>query len=60
MEEEAKLQADLAGQVPAGRLVVAEQIGHYTQQSQPDLIFGAIRVVVQAVRDPGTWGTPTS
>jgi pimeloyl-ACP methyl ester carboxylesterase len=63
MEEEAKLhaelQADLAGLVPGGRLVVAEQSGHYIQQSQPDLIVTAIRDVVQAVRNPSTWGTPT-
>jgi len=64
MEEEAKLhaelQADLAGLVPGGRLVIAEQSGHYIQQSQPDLIVAAIRDVIQAVRDPGSWGTPTS
>ena len=63
MEEEAKLhaelQADLAGQVPNGRLVVAEQSGHYIQQTQPDLIVAAIQDVVQAVRDPSSWGTPS-
>ena len=64
MDEEAKLhaelQADLAGQVPNGRLVVAEQSGHYIQQTQPDLIVTAIQDVVQAVRNPSTWGTPTT
>ena len=64
MEEEAKLhaelQADLAGLVPNGRLVVAEQSGHYIQQTQPDLIVAAIHDVVQAVRNPSTWTTPTA
>jgi pimeloyl-ACP methyl ester carboxylesterase len=64
MEEEAKLhaelQADLAGLVPNGRLVVAEQSGHYIQQTQPDLIVAAIHDVVQAVADPSTWATPTA
>ncbi len=55
----AELQADLAGLVPGGRLVVAEQSGHYIQQTQPDLIVTAIRDVVQAVRDPTSWGTPS-
>lgn len=55
----AELQADLAGLVPNGRLVVAAQTGHYIQQSQPDLIVEAIREVVEAVRDPSTWASPT-
>jgi pimeloyl-ACP methyl ester carboxylesterase len=56
----AVLKADLAESVPGGRLVVAEQSGHYIQQTQPDLIVAAIRDVVQAVRNTGSWGTPTT
>jgi pimeloyl-ACP methyl ester carboxylesterase len=55
-----ELQRDLAGLVPGGRRVVAGQSGHYVQQSQPDLVVAAIRDVVQAVRDPSSWGTPPS
>jgi pimeloyl-ACP methyl ester carboxylesterase len=55
-----ELQEDLAGLVPGGRYVVAEQSGHYIQQSQPDLVLAAIQDVVQAVRDPGSWATPSS
>jgi pimeloyl-ACP methyl ester carboxylesterase len=60
-----ELQTDLAGLVPGGRHVVAEQSRHYVQQSQPDLVVAAIRAVVAAVRDPSTWetlpsGTPVS
>jgi pimeloyl-ACP methyl ester carboxylesterase len=50
-----ELQQDLAGLVPGGRYVVAEQSGHYIQQSQPDLVVEAIRAVVEAVRDPSSW-----
>jgi pimeloyl-ACP methyl ester carboxylesterase len=53
-----ELQKDLAGLVPGGRYVVAEQSGHYIQQTQPDLVLAAIRDVVQAVREPGSWLTP--
>jgi pimeloyl-ACP methyl ester carboxylesterase len=56
----AELQTDLAGLVPGGRYVVATESGHYIQQSQPDLVVAAIRDVVQAVRDPGSWGTPAA
>ena len=55
-----ELQTDLAGLVPNGRLIVAEQSGHYIQQSQPDLVLEAIRDVVRAVREPSTWGTPSA
>ena len=56
----AELQADLARLVPGGRLVIAARSGHYIHQSQPDLVVEAIRQVVEAVRDPGTWATPTA
>lgn len=54
------LPTDLARLVPGGRYVVAEQSGHYIQQRQPDLMAAAIRDVVRAVRDTGSWGTPPS
>ena len=53
-----ELQEDLAGLVPGSRHVVAEESGHYIHQSQPDLVVEAIRAVVAAVQDPGTWATP--
>ncbi len=52
------LQEDLAALVPGGRLVVAEESGHFIQGDQPELVIAAIRQVVEAVRDPGTWATP--
>jgi pimeloyl-ACP methyl ester carboxylesterase len=45
-----ELQADLAGLLPGGRLVIAEQSGHYIHQGEPDLVVAAIRDVVEAVR----------
>jgi pimeloyl-ACP methyl ester carboxylesterase len=53
-----ELQEDLASLVPGARLIVAEQSTHYIHQTQPDLVLDAIRQVVDAVRDPGTWATP--
>lgn len=53
-----ELQEDLASLVPGGRLVVAEQSGHYIQQSEPDLVVEAIHQVVEAVRNPPSWSTP--
>lgn len=48
LEEEARiwneLHEDLAGLVPGGRRMVAEQSGHYIHQSQPVLVVEAIRV----------------
>lgn len=55
-----EMQADLAALVPGGRHIVADHSGHYIQQSQPDLVVAAIRDVVQAVRDPLSWGSTTS
>lgn len=49
------LQRQLASLVSNGRLVVAEESGHYIQLEQPDLVIEAIREVVKAVRDPSTW-----
>jgi pimeloyl-ACP methyl ester carboxylesterase len=53
-----ELQEDLAGLVPNGRHIVAEQSGHYVHRSQPNVVVDAIRQVVEAVRDPSRWGTP--
>ena len=54
------LNDDLAGQVPSGRHVVAEQSGHYVHQTEPEVVVEAIRQVVEAVRDPRDWATPTA
>lgn len=45
-------QADL---IPGGRLVVAEQSDHGIPFVQPNIVVGAVRDVVEAVRDPGSW-----
>jgi pimeloyl-ACP methyl ester carboxylesterase len=50
-----ELQADLARSVPNGRLIVAEGSGHAVSY---DLVAGAIRDVVAAVRDPSVSATP--
>ena len=51
------LQEDLAALVPGGRLVVAEESGHFIQGDQPELVIAAIQQVVDAVRDPASWAT---
>lgn len=53
-------QRELAALVPGTRSIVATESGHYIQIDQPDLVVGAIREVVEAVRDPGFWGTPVA
>jgi pimeloyl-ACP methyl ester carboxylesterase len=53
-----KLQDELAGLVPNSQHVIAKKSGHDIQHEQPQLAVAAIRDVVQAVRDPGTWKTP--
>jgi len=45
-----ELQADLAGLVPNGRLVVATRSGHQINQDQPGLVVEAVRGVVAAAR----------
>jgi pimeloyl-ACP methyl ester carboxylesterase len=52
------LQAEIAALVPESRHVIAEQSGHDIHHDQPDLVVTAIRAVVEAARDPGTWKTP--
>ena len=49
------LQEKLVALVPDGRLVVAEQSGHFISGDQPELVIEAIRQVVEAVRNPGAW-----
>jgi pimeloyl-ACP methyl ester carboxylesterase len=53
-------QEKLAALVPDGRLVVAEQSGHFIPGDQPELVIAAIQQVVAAVRDPSTWTTPAA
>ena len=53
-----KLQDELAELVPNSKHVIATKSGHDIQHAQPQLVAAAIRNVVQAVRDPGTWKTP--
>jgi pimeloyl-ACP methyl ester carboxylesterase len=50
------LQEALAALSPTSRLVVAAQSQHFIPGDQPELIIAAIRQVVDAVRDPSTWG----
>jgi pimeloyl-ACP methyl ester carboxylesterase len=50
-----QMQADLATLIPGGRHVIAEKSGHYVHQTEPELVIEAIRQVVQAVREPGSW-----
>lgn len=52
-----ELQEDLVALVPDARYGVAELSGHNIHQDQPELVIEAVRQVVEAVRDPGTWTT---
>lgn len=45
------LQTKLAALTPDGRLVVAEQSGHFIPGDEPDVVIDAIQEVVAAVRD---------
>ena len=53
------LQDDLARLVPNARRVIATESGHDIHQDQPELVIDAVRQVVEAVRDPGSWELPT-
>ena len=56
-----EMQVDLAALVPGARQVIATESGHYVQVDQPALVIEAVRQVVEAVRDPATWGvTPAA
>ena len=48
-------QAYLATLTPDAQSVVATESSHYVQIQQPDLVIAAVSVVLEAVRDPGTW-----
>lgn len=48
-------QADLAALLPDARHVSATESEHYIQLQQPELVIGAVREVVDAVRDPARW-----
>ena len=50
-------QDGLAALLPDARHLIATRSSHYVQLEQPELVSGAILVVVEAVRDPGTWAT---
>ncbi len=59
------LQEELAALVPGGRVLLSTQSEHLLPEADPEVVVEAIRQVVAAVRDPGTWattapGTPTS
>ena len=56
----AEHQRALATLVPGARFVVASESGHYIHVDQPELVIEAVRQVVEAVRDPGTWATPAA
>lgn len=45
----------LAGLLPDARHVLVPNSGHYIQAEQPEIVIEAIKQVVAAVRDPGTW-----
>ncbi len=45
------LQREMAAESPEGRYLVAVDSGHNIQIDQPEIVTGAIRSVVQAVRD---------
>lgn len=53
-------QMDLIALTPDSHHVVADRSAHYVQITQPDVVTAAIRSVVEAVRDPGTWATPVA
>jgi pimeloyl-ACP methyl ester carboxylesterase len=44
------LQTELAALSPQGKLVLAEQSGHYIQLDQPNLVIDAVQQVLAAVR----------
>ena len=46
---------DQATLVPNARFSVATESGHDIHQDQPELVIGAVRQVVDGVRNPDTW-----
>ncbi len=53
-------QDRLAALLPDARHVIARESEHYIQLQQPDLVIEAVRLVVEAVRDPASWATPAA
>ena len=53
-------QMDLIALTPDAHHLVADQSAHYVQITQPDVVIAAIRSVVDAVSDPGSWATPVA
>jgi pimeloyl-ACP methyl ester carboxylesterase len=53
------LQAGQARYLGA-RIVVAEESGHLVPFDQPEVMIAAIEDVVEAVRNPSSWATPTA
>ncbi|MGD9503107.1 MAG: alpha/beta fold hydrolase, partial [Methyloceanibacter sp.] len=51
-----KGQDALAALEPDAKHAVAAASDHYIQIEQPDLVIDAVRQVVEAVRDPASWG----
>ena len=47
--------AYLYGLVPAARLTIVPDSGHYIQAEKPAVVIEAIHQVVAGVRDPDTW-----
>jgi pimeloyl-ACP methyl ester carboxylesterase len=50
-----QLQEELALLVPNAKHLIVRNSGHVIQQEQPEEVIDAIRQVVEAVNDPGTW-----
>jgi pimeloyl-ACP methyl ester carboxylesterase len=55
----AELQREQARVLDA-RFVPVPEGDHFLQHDRPELVVEAIRLVVEAVRDPGSWVVPTS
>ena len=53
-------QDRLAALLPDARHVIARESEHYIQLQQPELVIAAVQQVVDAVRDPSSWATPTT
>ena len=53
-------QDRLAALLPDARHEVAHESEHYIQLQQPELVIEAVHEVVDAVRDPASWATPTA
>jgi pimeloyl-ACP methyl ester carboxylesterase len=51
------LQNEIAALVPHSKHAIATRSGHDIHHQQPQLVIGAIRRVVQAVRDPASWNS---